>query len=521
MIPDEKKKILVVDDDPTIRKLIKHHLHNNNYEVVEATDANSGYEQLSKADIDLVLCDVTMDGVDGFTFCKNVRQDENYKVLPFIFVTAKNSHEDKSKALEVGGDELITKPFDVKDLLLRIQTLLRRAEIFKIHGNKKNLSQSFSKLIPKVLLVDDDPSLTRLFSHSLKKESYDCVVANSAEEGFRIAKSFVPDIIVSDIMMPNIDGFTFRKMVLNDLQLKSIPFVFLTAKNSEKDILDGYDLDITDYVLKTSGTKVVVAKVSAVLNSIGKERQKIVSELNSAVDNLRVKMVPDKSPEFENFMINQWHQPFQGIPGGDFIDYFRLNEDNLAILLGDVMGKKWGAWYFTFAYAGYIRSSVRMVLQNTEDFAPSKILQQVNKSVYQDSKISEVFTTLSIVLLNKKSMTLKYSGAGDLPLFYKESGSGKIGQVSTQGSLLGFAEDGKFEDISLNLNKGDSIFMVTDGIMESRNSSGEPLGLQKFHQVISETNSHDADFSKIKDEFESFTRGQFEDDISMINIKVL
>ena len=87
-------------------------------------------------------------------------------------------------------------------------------------------------------------------------------------------------------------------------------------------------------------------------------------------------------------------------------------------------------------------------------------------------------------MLNKKSMTLKYSGAGDLPLFYKESGSGKIEQVSTQGSLLGFAEDGKFEDISLNLNKGDSIFMVTDGIMESRNSSGEALGLQKFHQVL-------------------------------------
>ena len=341
MLPDEKKKILVIDDDLTIRKLIKHHLLNKNYEVSEATNAIDGYEQLSKANIDLVLCDVTMEGIDGFTFCKNVRQDEKYKVLPFIFVTARNSREDKSKALEVGGDELITKPFDMKDLILRIQTLLRRAEIFRIHGTKKNLSESFSKQIPKILLVDDDLSLTKLFSHSLNKENYNCIVANSAEEGFNIAKSISPDIIISDIMMPNIDGFTFRKMVLDDLQLKSIPFVFLTAKNNEKDILDGYNLDITDYVIKTSGTKVVVAKVSAILKSLGKERQKIVSELNSAVDNLRVKVVPDKSPEFGNFIINQWHQPFQGIPGGDFIDYFLLNEDNLAIILCGVMGKKW------------------------------------------------------------------------------------------------------------------------------------------------------------------------------------
>lgn len=137
MLPDEKKKILVVDDDLTIRKLIKHHLLKNEYEVFEAQDAIEGYQQLSQNNIDLVLCDVVMEGIDGFTFCQKVREEEKYKVLPFIFVTARNSHEDKSRAHEVGGDELITKPFDLKDLLLRVQTLLRRADIFKVHGVKK------------------------------------------------------------------------------------------------------------------------------------------------------------------------------------------------------------------------------------------------------------------------------------------------------------------------------------------------------------------------------------------------
>jgi sigma-B regulation protein RsbU (phosphoserine phosphatase) len=521
MLPSEKKKILVVDDDITIRKLIKHHLAKNDYEIFEAQNAEEGNDQLDRNAIDLVLCDVVMDGIDGFTFCGNVRQKENYKVLPFIFVTARSSHEDKAKALEVGGDEIITKPFDVKDLLLRVQTLLRRAEIFKVYGTKKNISETFSKQIPKVLLVDDDPSLTRLFSRSLNKENYECIVANSAKEAISIAKNSTPDLIISDIMMPDVDGFSFRKMVLEDLQLKSVPFVFLTSKNNESDILDGYDLEITDYVLKTSGTKVIVAKVAAILNSLGKERQKIVSELNSAVDNMRAKVVPDKSPEFGNFIINQWHQPFEGIPGGDFIDYFHLNDENLAIILGDVMGKRWGAWYFTFAYAGYVRSSVRMVLQNTENFVPSRILQQVNKSVYQDSKISEVFTTLSIVTLNKKTMTLKYSGAGDLPLLYKENGSENIKKIITQGSLLGFNEDGQFEDVMINIKEGDSFFIVTDGIMESRNSAGEAFGAQKFYQILNEANPQEDIFNKIKTEFQSFTGGLFEDDISMINIKAL
>jgi sigma-B regulation protein RsbU (phosphoserine phosphatase) len=198
-----------------------------------------------------------------------------------------------------------------------------------------------------------------------------------------------------------------------------------------------------------------------------------------------------------------------------------LNDENLAIILGDVMGKRWGAWYFTFAYAGYVRSSVRMVLQNTENFVPSRILQQVNKSVYQDSKISEVFTTLSIVTLNKKTMTLKYSGAGDLPLLYKENGSENIKKIITQGSLLGFNEDGQFEDVMINIKEGDSFFIVTDGIMESRNSAGEAFGAQKFYQILNEANPQEDIFNKIKTEFQSFTGGLFEDDISMINIKAL
>ena len=71
-----------------------------------------------------MLCDVSMDEMDGFTFCQKVRENENHRVLPFVFVTAKTSLEDKSKALESGGDDIITKPFDVDELLLKVQALI-------------------------------------------------------------------------------------------------------------------------------------------------------------------------------------------------------------------------------------------------------------------------------------------------------------------------------------------------------------------------------------------------------------
>ena len=519
MVQSEKKSVLVIDDDKIIRKLISHHLKNKDYTVFEANGPAEGFKNLDENKIDLVLCDVTMEEMDGFTFCQKVRENEKYRVLPFIFVTAKNSIEDKSKALDVGGDDLITKPFDVNELLLKVQALIRRADIYKVYGAKKTLEDSFSKATPKILLVDDDLLLIKLFKFNLQKAGFECETAQSANEALQIAKKLIPDIIISDIMMPEIDGFQFRKMLLADSDLKNIPFVFLTAKGEENDILEGYDLGITDYVLKTAGPRVVVAKVSAIIKSLGKERQKVVTELHQAADSLRAKVVPDNFPNFSGYQIKHWHQPYQGIPGGDFIDYFKIDDENIAVILGDVMGKKWGAWYFAFAYAGYVRSAIRVVLQTSTEFSPSQILQQVNKSVYEDAKVSEVFATLSIIIINKKTNELKYTGAGDLPIIYKHSASNEVRKIQSKGLLLGFASNGGYEDIKVKLEKNDFVFLITDGIIESRNKDGEQFGTNRLEKTIENIKITDDPLTKIKNEFTDFTKAEFEDDISLISIK--
>jgi sigma-B regulation protein RsbU (phosphoserine phosphatase) len=519
MINNEKKSVLIIDDDIIIRKLLNHQLKHNDYNVFEAVGPSQAFDLLNNNKIDLVLCDITMDEMDGFEFCKKVRENENFRALPFVFVTAKASMEDKSKALEVGGDDIITKPFDVDELILKVQALIKRTEIYKVYGVKKNLEQSFSSETAKILLVDDDQSLARLFQYNLVKAGFECEIAAGAEDGLKLAKSIQPDIIISDIMMPNIDGFQFRRMILTDNNLKSIPFVFLTSRGEEKDILKGYDLGIAEYVLKTAGPRVVVAKVSAIIKSLGKERQKIVTELHQAADSLRVKVVPDNSPEFSGFDIRHWHVPFHGIPGGDFLDYFPLDEDNIAVVLGDVMGKKWGAWYFALAYAGYVRSALRIALQTINEFSPSLILQQVNKSVYQDAKVSEVFTTLSIITVNKKTKVARYAGAGDLPMIYKNNSSGITDAFKSKGLLLGFAEQGNYEDITVKMNQYDFITLVTDGIIESRDSSGVQFGLDRLKDVIAGIKPGNDPIEVIKKNFTDFTKEKFEDDVSLIIIK--
>ncbi|MDP3832148.1 MAG: fused response regulator/phosphatase, partial [Ignavibacteriaceae bacterium] len=326
-------------------------------------------------------------------------------------------------------------------------------------------------------------------------------------------------IIISDIMMPKVDGFEFRRRLLNDSDLKSIPFIFLTSKGGEEDILEGYDLGITDYVLKTAGPRVVVAKVSAIIKSLGKERQKVVSELHKAADVLRVKVVPDNYPSFPGFQIKHWHLPFKGIPGGDFIDYFELNNDLMAVVLGDVMGKKWGAWYFAIAYAGYVRSAIRSALQNSKEYSPKTILQNVNQSVYQDAKISEVFATLSILILDKRSKVVKYSGAGDLPIMLKDFQSNEVKVIKSDGMLLGFAADGFFEDSVIEMKDDDFLVLMTDGIIESRNESGVPLGSDNLAKMINIMPKANDPLDYIQTQFSTFTNNRYEDDISLITIR--
>jgi len=367
-----------------------------------------------------------------------------------------------------------------------------------------------------ILLVEDDLNIAKLFHHNLTKAGFACEMAHNGREGFEAAQKNQPDLIISDIMMPEVDGFEFRKLLLDDEVLKSIPFVFLTAKGEEDDILQGYELEIEDYLIKTSSPKIIIAKVSAILKSLEKERGKVVDEVQKAADNMGTKVVPDSFPVFEGFDIKHWHVPFKNIPGGDFVDYIELDEDNIAIILGDVMGKRWGAWYFAVAYAGYVRSSVRVILESSKEITPSLILQQVNESVFKDERISEVFITLSVILVNKKTKVALYGGAGDLPLIYKGN---EVEIIKSDGVLLGFSKFGDYKDIKIDLKKNDQLFLLTDGIIESRNAAGEMFGQKGLMDVIKEMGPDDDPIKVIQDKFIEFTGDEFEDDVSLIVVK--
>ena len=121
----ERTKILVVDDESRMRKLVKDFLQKNNYEVLEAGDGSEALDIFfAQNDIALVILDVMMPKMDGWQVCREIR---NYSRVPIIMLTARGDEKDELQGFELGVDEYISKPFSPKILVARVEAILRRA----------------------------------------------------------------------------------------------------------------------------------------------------------------------------------------------------------------------------------------------------------------------------------------------------------------------------------------------------------------------------------------------------------
>ncbi|MBS7566162.1 response regulator transcription factor [Mucilaginibacter sp. Bleaf8] len=119
------KKILLVEDDPNLGSLLQDYLQlKGKFDVVLCTDGDAGLREFTRDSFDLLILDVMMPKKDGFTLGKEVRKLNEQ--VPIIFATAKGMIEDKTQAFNLGGDDYITKPFRIEELLLRINALLKR-----------------------------------------------------------------------------------------------------------------------------------------------------------------------------------------------------------------------------------------------------------------------------------------------------------------------------------------------------------------------------------------------------------
>ncbi|MFK7825965.1 MAG: response regulator [Oligoflexales bacterium] len=121
--------ILIIEDDPDILELLEYNLKKQRFKVFSAMDGESGIHLTKKQQLDLIILDIMLPGIDGLEVCKQLRWEQSKTYIPIIMLTAKSQESDIIVGLELGADDYLTKPFSPQELVARIRAVLRRQDI--------------------------------------------------------------------------------------------------------------------------------------------------------------------------------------------------------------------------------------------------------------------------------------------------------------------------------------------------------------------------------------------------------
>lgn len=133
------KRILLVEDDESLGFVIKDSLENKSYSVNLCSDGEAGFQAFDTGSFDLCILDVMLPKLDGFSLAEKIRRRS--KMIPIIFLTAKGMQEDKLEGFKIGGDDYMTKPFSMDELIYRIEVFLRRGHPGQIDNSKRTLGK--------------------------------------------------------------------------------------------------------------------------------------------------------------------------------------------------------------------------------------------------------------------------------------------------------------------------------------------------------------------------------------------
>ncbi|RKD14324.1 response regulator receiver protein [Pelobium manganitolerans] len=371
----------------------------------------------------------------------------------------------------------------------------------------------------KILLVDDEPFQLRLMQKVLNQNGFEATTASSVESALEVLQNDIQDLIISDIEMPTIDGFDFRKRLLEDKKFKNIPFLFHTSHNKEMLIDKGLALKAIDYIDKNTPVEQLVAKVKNILATVVEQNEKSIAELKSVADKLNLKNVPQKKLKLKNFEINIFHKTYQNHPGGDFIDLIKIDDRYTFVVLGDVMGKKWGAWFFSFTFLSYIRSAIRLCVFDG-NLSVAKIMQRINQVIHVDEFLNDIYSTLSLVLIDDETGDISYCGASDLPLLKYNPASQEVTQYKSKGLLLGFFKNGNFNEQSIATTSNDRVYLISDGVIDFEAKGVKKTDLNLFLGSLKMHLNQNLSFNQITESIFNSQKYQV-DDCSLIQIKRL
>lgn len=373
-----------------------------------------------------------------------------------------------------------------------------------VKENKEELNLAPVQSGAKVLVVEDNEDLREFISGILESKGFTTYKAIDGEDGLAKIYSILPDIILTDLMMPKLSGSDMIRLFKKNQLTKTIPVILLTAKaevETRKEVrLAGADA----YLSKPFNSDELLAVVKNLLQLKQMEKHLLI-EMGKA-QKIQEALLPKFNKKYKEFDCELFLKSYDKI-GGDFYDIIEINPKLIRFIIADVSGHG--------LPSALIASTLKILFQKSKNLSITEFLNSANHDLY--GNLGGHFITSQVIELDLESSTLSLASAGHPGIYHMRNKSIQI--IESRGRALGITENAEYKFISLPLQKGDRIFMVTDGLIEVKDNSNGLLGedgLKEILMINSKQSIQEAVHSIIDNIISFSNEKDFSDDATMI-----
>lgn len=308
---------------------------------------------------------------------------------------------------------------------------------------------------PRVVVVDDDASTRNLIAAYLE-DGYQVQTFSEAHDALRSILADRPDLIISDISMPGLDGFGLRRRLQADESARLVPFIFLTGLENDALEHQATGLDVDDYLEKPMEMRKLLNVAERAIRRARRLRDQAGFAVDRKVTDALKSDIPARIGPFNISTL----QEVASAGGGDLITHYR-GSDWTTFLLLDVMGHGVQAKIFGYAYTAYLQSILRDPVASR---SPSDVLSQLSHRISEDNRLDETIVTCVAATLHDDGR-VEVAVAGHPRPYLRTAGS-LWRTIPVTGALPGLMDERPVSQ-AFQLGSGDSLLLVTDGLGEA------------------------------------------------------
>lgn len=332
----------------------------------------------------------------------------------------------------------------------------------------------------QILIVEDDPFLREWVSYELETEGYIVSLAADGFSGLAQAQAQNrPDLILLDVQLPGMDGFTLCRTLQTNPYTSNIPVVFLTARAAMEDKLTGFNTGGIDYLTKPFKMTELKARIKNFLAHDALSRQQgardMAATIKQAAD-LQKSLIPTKIPAICGLDLCARYRPASHI-SGDFYDFFVRPDGQLVFTAADISGKGLPAAMTMSAVRTALRGPARLLS------GPAAVLSQANDNLYDDLTEINKFSTVFMGFYNPATRQVTYANAGHSPVIYYPAGE-QARILESDGPPLGVLPTMLSQNHQLTLNPNDVLMICSDGFNEAENQDGAFFGREQLLSAV-------------------------------------